>query len=199
MKLKIKSGDLVRVIAGDHKGQEGKVLRVLRDKNIAIVEGVNMISKHTKPSAQNPQGGIGPVLSFTVGDLAPDAEVKLTYRAHIGTGALHGDGINRVIATDSIGASSQEAVAAVKVTAGVFSQEAFVIGKVYTDCNRDGVQGLEEIGVPNVRLILEDGTYVVTDVEGKFNFYGLRPTTHVLKLDRTSLPEDVELIEQIVS
>ncbi|HMU86472.1 MAG TPA: hypothetical protein PKC11_02450 [Agitococcus sp.] len=147
---------------------------------------------------QNPQGGIGPVLSFTVGDIAADAEVKLTYRAHIGTGALHGDGINRVIATDSIGASSQEAVAAVKVTAGVFSQEAFVIGKVYTDCNRDGVQGLEEIGVPNVRLILEDGTYVVTDVEGKFNFYGLRPTTHVLKLDRTSLPEDVELIEQNV-
>jgi hypothetical protein len=138
------------------------------------------------------------VLSFTVGDIAADAEVKLTYRAHIGTGALHGDGINRVIATDSTGASSQEAVAAVKVTAGVFSQEAFVIGKVYTDCNRDGVQGLEEIGVPNVRLILEDGTYVVTDVEGKFNFYGLRPTTHVLKLDRTSLPEDVELIEQNV-
>jgi large subunit ribosomal protein L24 len=57
-KLKIKSGDLVRVIAGDHKGQEGKVLRVLRDKNKAVVEGINMVSKHTKPSAQNPQGGI---------------------------------------------------------------------------------------------------------------------------------------------
>jgi len=58
IKLKIKSGDLVRVIAGDHKGQEGKVLRVLREKNKAVVEGVNMVSKHTKPSAQNPQGGI---------------------------------------------------------------------------------------------------------------------------------------------
>ena len=57
-KLKIKSGDIVRVIAGDHKGSEGKVLRVLRDKNKAIVEGVNMVSKHTKPSATNPQGGI---------------------------------------------------------------------------------------------------------------------------------------------
>lgn len=57
-KLKIKSGDTVRVIAGDHKGQEGKVQKVLRDKNKAIVEGVNMISKHEKPSAQNPQGGI---------------------------------------------------------------------------------------------------------------------------------------------
>jgi len=58
IKLKIKSGDIVRVIAGDHKGSEGKVLRVLREKNKAVVEGVNMVSKHTKPSAKNPQGGI---------------------------------------------------------------------------------------------------------------------------------------------
>jgi len=57
-KLKIKSGDTVRVIAGDHKGQEGKIVRVYRDKNKAVVEGVNMVSKHTKPSAKNPQGGI---------------------------------------------------------------------------------------------------------------------------------------------
>ena len=58
IKLKIKSGDTVKVIAGDHKGSEGKVLRVDREKNKAIVEGVNMVSKHTKPSAKNPQGGI---------------------------------------------------------------------------------------------------------------------------------------------
>jgi large subunit ribosomal protein L24 len=57
-KLKIKTGDTVRVIAGDHKGSEGKVLTVFSDKNKAIVEGVNMIKKHMKPSAQNPQGGI---------------------------------------------------------------------------------------------------------------------------------------------
>ena len=58
MKLKIKSGDTVRVMAGDHKGEEGKVVEIFASKNRAIVEGVNMISKHTKPSAQNPQGGI---------------------------------------------------------------------------------------------------------------------------------------------
>ena len=57
-KLKIKSGDTVKVIAGDHKGSEGKVLQVLIDKNKAIVEGINLVKKHTKPSAQNPQGGI---------------------------------------------------------------------------------------------------------------------------------------------
>lgn len=57
-KLKIKSGDTVRVIAGDNKGQEGTVQKVLKDKNKAIVEGVNLVSKHQKPSATNPQGGI---------------------------------------------------------------------------------------------------------------------------------------------
>ena len=58
IKLKIKTGDIVRVIAGDHKGSEGKVLKVDREKNKAIVEAVNMVSKHTKPSAKSPQGGI---------------------------------------------------------------------------------------------------------------------------------------------
>ena len=57
-KLKIKTGDTVKVIAGDQKGEEGKIVKVFIEKNRAVVEGVNMISKHTKPSAENPQGGI---------------------------------------------------------------------------------------------------------------------------------------------
>jgi len=57
-KLKIKTGDTVRIIAGDHKGVEGKVASVDREKNRAIVQGANLVSKHQKPSANNPQGGI---------------------------------------------------------------------------------------------------------------------------------------------
>ena len=57
-KLKIKTGDTVKVIAGDHKGSEGKIIKVLLEKNKVIVEGVNMVKKHMKPSAQSPQGGI---------------------------------------------------------------------------------------------------------------------------------------------
>jgi large subunit ribosomal protein L24 len=57
-KIKIKTDDKVLVIAGEHKGSEGKVIKVMRDQNKAIVEGVNLIKKHAKPSAQNPQGGI---------------------------------------------------------------------------------------------------------------------------------------------
>ena len=57
-KLHIKKGDSVKVIAGDSKGQEGKVLTIDRTKNRAFVEGVNLVSKHSKPSAKNSQGGI---------------------------------------------------------------------------------------------------------------------------------------------
>ena len=57
-KIKIKKGDIVKVIAGDDKGKQGRVLTVLNKKDRAIVEGVNFVSKHTKPSAQNTQGGI---------------------------------------------------------------------------------------------------------------------------------------------
>ena len=57
-KLHIKKNDTVVVLAGEDKGKTGKVLKVLVDKNRALVEGVNMVSKSTKPSAKNPQGGI---------------------------------------------------------------------------------------------------------------------------------------------
>jgi large subunit ribosomal protein L24 len=57
-KIKIRKGDLVKVIAGDSKGSEGKVVEVILAKNRAIVEGANMVSKHTKPNAANPNGGI---------------------------------------------------------------------------------------------------------------------------------------------
>ena len=57
-KLHIKKNDTVVVHAGEDKGKTGKVLKVLVEKNRALVEGVNMVSKSTKPSAQNPQGGI---------------------------------------------------------------------------------------------------------------------------------------------
>jgi large subunit ribosomal protein L24 len=57
-KYNIKKGDTVYVNAGNDKGKTGKVLEVLRDKDRVIVEGVNMVSKHTKPNPKAPQGGI---------------------------------------------------------------------------------------------------------------------------------------------
>ena len=58
VKLHVKKGDMVFVNAGNEKGKTGKILSVDRKNMRAIVEGLNMVSKHTKPNAQNPQGGI---------------------------------------------------------------------------------------------------------------------------------------------
>jgi len=58
VKIKIKKNDIVKIIAGASKGKEGKVIKIYRKKYRAIVEGANMVSKHSKPNAANPQGGI---------------------------------------------------------------------------------------------------------------------------------------------
>jgi large subunit ribosomal protein L24 len=57
-KLKIKKNDTVKVISGEDKGMQGRVLRVITEKDRVIVEGINLVSKHSKPTAANPQGGI---------------------------------------------------------------------------------------------------------------------------------------------
>ena len=59
---------------------------------------------------------------------------------------------------------------------------------IYLDCNANGLQDKGEEGVPGVRILLEDGTYAITDGEGKFSFYGIAPVTHVVKADRVTLP-----------
>ncbi|MCE2786629.1 MAG: 50S ribosomal protein L24 [Bacteroidota bacterium] len=57
-KLHIKKGDMVMVIAGDDKGKKGRVIEVMNAQNRALIEGINIVSRHTKPNAQNQQGGI---------------------------------------------------------------------------------------------------------------------------------------------
>ena len=84
-KIKIKTGDNVKVITGNSKGSEGKVLKIVSEKNRLIVEGVNMVKKHMKPNAQNPQGGIIEKEAFihvsNVSLLIPSGETtKVGYR-----------------------------------------------------------------------------------------------------------------------
>ncbi len=57
-KFKIKTGDEVIILAGKDKGLKGKVLKIIKSKDRVLVEGVNIVKKHVKPSAENPQGGI---------------------------------------------------------------------------------------------------------------------------------------------
>ncbi len=141
----------------------------------------------------DPSGGAGPRLSFTLGDVTDGAVVQITYRLRLGPGAIKGDGINRAQATAAYGTVSNIASAVVKIEQGVFTDKGIVLGKIFVDCDRDRLQGDKEPGIPGVRVYLEDGTYAITDSEGKYSFYGISPRTHVLKLDETTLPAGSEL------
>lgn len=141
----------------------------------------------------DPAGGPGPELIFSIGDLADSATAEIVIRVKIGPGALEGTGINRAVATGSGGVVSNTAYWKVKVVGGVFSEKAYIIGKVFADCNRNRIQDEDEVGIPGVRIYLEDGTYIITDNEGKYSFYGISPRTHVLRLDRASMPPGSQL------
>ena len=56
--MRLKTGMSVRVISGNHKGKEGKILRIIKDRDRVVIEGVNLIKKHTRPTQDNPKGGI---------------------------------------------------------------------------------------------------------------------------------------------
>jgi uncharacterized repeat protein (TIGR01451 family) len=147
-------------------------------------------------AAVDPVGGAGPQLFFDYPalKLGVDQSATVRYRVRIGVGApTNGDAVNRARA-NSGPMQSNLASWTVRVTGGVFSDDAFMFGKVYMDCKRDGRQeGDDEIGVPGVRLYMEDGTHVITDVEGKWSLYGLKPLTHVLRVDQTTLPRGAQL------
>jgi uncharacterized repeat protein (TIGR01451 family) len=139
----------------------------------------------------DPDGGAGPRLTLRIGPMASGEEATVTYRVRLGPGSLQGDGVNRAQASYvAAGAStfSNVATARVQVTGGVFTDKGYILGKVFLDCDANGVQDKGEAGVPGVRVVLEDGTYAITDGGGKYSFYGIANRTHVVKADRTTLP-----------
>ncbi len=129
----------------------------------------------------------GPKLTFTIGLMAANSEATLSYRVRLGLGADRGSGVNSAY-VEAGATRSVSAAAAVKVTGGVFGAEACVIGKVFVDCNQNKVQDSGEPGIPGIRLYMEDGTNVTTDENGQYSLCGVRPITHVLKIDPLSTP-----------
>jgi len=155
----------------------------------------------TTAALADPRGAPGPSLRFDVGGVPANGEITLAYRVRVGVGAQQGDGTNRAWASadantdcarDPSGCSN-ESRWRVRVTAGVFTPEACVAGKVFVDCNGNQVQDGQEPGVPGVRLWLQDGTSFVTDAEGRYSYCGLLPRLHVLKVDATTLPRGAVL------
>ena len=134
------------------------------------------------------------------GQGASSSDVTITYRLRAGVGSSQGDGINRAhvqcLGRDGASRSqcSNESRWKVRITGGVFSDEACLAGQIYVDCNGNSVKDREELGIPGVRLYLENGTWIVSDEQGKYSHCGLRPRTHVLKVDERTLPRKSRLV-----
>jgi uncharacterized repeat protein (TIGR01451 family) len=98
--------------------------------------------------------------------------------------------------SDDIPSPTPVTLTAVAEAAGArpLQLDACIIGRVFADRNGNRILDEGEPGVPGVRLRLENGTAIETDVEGKYSYCGLTPATHVLKVDRTSLPEGARLV-----
>ncbi|MBS7805971.1 SdrD B-like domain-containing protein, partial [Variovorax sp. PCZ-1] len=152
----------------------------------------------------DPAGGIGRALTFNIGSagaIPANTTWELTYFVRLGVGSQQGDGINRATAVfQGVNGAvrSNTAQYRVRVQGGVFSNDGCIIGKVYVDCDGNHVQnnesGSRELGIPGVRLIMLDGTQITTDSEGKYSICGVKAQTHVIKVDRTTMPKGSRLM-----
>ena len=157
----------------------------------------------------DPSGKPGPLLGFAVGPISVGGQIVLTYRVRVGVGAQQGDGVNRAQAhgcsiaggcIDPVSVTplpgslaSNRAEYRVRVTGGVFTDQACVLGKVFVDCNNNHVQDREELGIPGVRMYFSDGTWVISDSEGKYSYCGLPAQSATLKVDGSTLPRGAVL------
>lgn len=176
----------------------------------SLVPGTTQLNgRPLADSVANPAGkNLGPLLAFNLGPMGTAQQAVLTYRVRVGVGSMQGDGINRAIAyacntsggclTTALqpglnAVPSNQGQYKVKLIAGVFTDQACVAGKVFVDCNHNHIQDAEELGIPGVRLYLEDGSNFTTDIEGKFSYCGLSPKSHVIKADSQTLPRGSRL------
>lgn len=152
-------------------------------------------SRRDDGSLADPQiSADGRTLTYSLGTFTPSQLSKINYLVTVGSDAPTGWAINRAIATGALGASSGEAQARVRVAAPPLMTDAgTIIGRVTEGaCATRREDG--RIGVPGVRLVMEDGAFVVSDRDGLFHFEGVRPGIHVVHMDASALPAGFEAV-----
>ncbi len=121
-------------------------------------------------------------LAFALGAMQPHETIELRFRTRVHTGAPRGEAL-ATAAAEAGATHSNAAPARVRVRGDAFTDDASIVGEVRVLTNTG-----TGLGLAGVRLVLDDGTWAVTDALGRFSFAGVTPRTHALKLDRTSLP-----------
>ena len=158
----------------------------------SYVSGTTRVNDSPVP---DPTGGAGPRLEFNLGPLADGSKATLVYRVRAGPGAGSGDRYNRAQAAGVSPTGtllSNVGTVKVRVEPGVFTDRGILFGKVFVDRNGNGTPDVDEPGIPGVRLVLQDGTWVVTDSAGSTAFTVWR-RTHVIRVDRSTLPPGCRL------
>jgi uncharacterized repeat protein (TIGR01451 family) len=181
----------------------------IRVTNVSAVDAVNVSVKDWLPAgfrlipgtvrgSATVADATGRPLVFQIDRVpANNGVAEFSYFVRLGVGAQQGDGINRAQAASGTSVSNTASFK-VNVQGGVFSNEGCIIGTVYSDCDGNHVQnnasGSRELGIPGVRLVMLDGTYVITDADGKYSVCGVKPQTHVIKIDRKTLPQGARML-----
>jgi len=150
-------------------------------------------------SSSDPRVEAGRKLVWRIGELKPKSSVEITFYSVVTPGIREAKLKNVAYASGwsspdhAVKVGSNEAFAYLRLTKGVFTDRGYIVGRVFIDQNRNGVCDEREQGVKGVKIYLEDGRFAVTDGEGKFHFDDVRPGTHVVKVDPSTLPENAFL------
>ena len=158
-------------------------------KNSATVDGIKI--------AEPTIAGDARTLNFSIGNIAGGAMVTLKYVAEVTVGAKTGKAENIAFASNY---TSNTGRATLTVKEDLFKSRAILMGTVFA-CNCDEIKDgdtdkVKLVGVPGVRIVLEDGTYILTDSDGHWHADNIRPGTHVVQLDLDSLNDQYEIINK---
>jgi uncharacterized repeat protein (TIGR01451 family) len=162
-------------------------------RGVTLVPGSVLLNGTALPDPVDAQGGD---LLFDLGTLEPLSNHELTYVMRFTAAAVEGRNENTAVLSGrqaGTGTLRQSPVARAMVrlnnSGGVFAREGTVIGSVFMDCDGDGIRGdITEPGIPGVRIVTQEGLSVVTDIDGKYSLFGLRPVTHAFLVQDETLP-----------
>ncbi len=133
----------------------------------------------------------GTLLTFSLGDIPGGASRKVTYAMVVRADAPPGEAINRADVTDSLGRTAS-ASAVVDIERDGMADRFTIIGRVTAGpCSLEG----ERAGIPGVRVMLQDGSYAITDADGRYHFEGVVPGTHVVQASRMTLPDGAAFVD----
>lgn len=141
----------------------------------------------------------GRELTFNFSSLEAQTAVVITYRARIGADAGEGANINTAVASatfaDGEAAITNPATATVEISRGVFSARQIIIGRVFEDANLNGIFDKGDMPVPDIRIYLNNGQSVITDLQGMYNFPAVQEGALAVSIDPVTLPREARLFD----